>query len=146
MVFVIHQTVWRRFECRLKSTINFNFSHKCPPTPKITRDTYGMIHSHVFFFEHSYRVSATFCYFQVLLSHTHFLDRQVFFFHPSLSTIQLTLCPSSPSDLTLQEKLFYGSNTQRRREWGKGIDKFLLFTCFFMESNYEEGDFDEGKQ
>jgi hypothetical protein len=58
----------------------------------------------------------------------------------------------------LNEKLFMDQILKDRVMRGRGIDKFLLFTCAFVESgNYEEGatsekerqstvKFDEGKK
>ena len=50
--------------------------------------------------------------------------------------------------LNVKWETFYGSNTQSCRGWRtKGIDKFLLFTCAFIESkNYEGRSGDSGKE
>lgn len=165
---VIHQIVWRRFKCQLEWPINWNFPHKCPSTLWTTsiRVAHGVIHSA----SHPLRRSilnilivfpqhfALFYIKHTQITASFILSLIENFFLFSL-TSWLYGSSSSCSDLMLNEKLFYGSNTPRRRgekREGKrasrkeGIDKFLLFTCSFIESKlWREGDegatVDEGK-
>lgn len=191
---VIHQTVWRRFECQLESPINFNFSHKCPTTLRIIRDTYGVIHfspsrqdskssassaaafpvtsqswthtsrsiqwvkacRHSLQTFWSYRAPEIFdifadalCqhplimypqYFRSLLHNTHtngfyFLIEK--FRSPHLAHFWLCVLLQLPSDSMLNEKLFYGSNTQTTtREWREHKKKreLINFYCLRVSS------------